>query len=95
MFKENSKCVICGKFLRRPGEICDECVAEIYLESLLTGETVLDIFRRYKYKSEDAIYTILKYRMKKLRSNQAYFEELLFRILARRRSSSINSSAES
>lgn len=42
-FKENSKCVRCGKFIREVKKICDDCVLEIYLETVLTRRTLTEI----------------------------------------------------
>jgi len=47
LFKENSRCVRCGRKLNLVSKICDSCVVEIYIISMLTGEPVKSIAKRY------------------------------------------------
>ena len=42
-FKENIKCLVCGRRLPELFKICDDCVLDIYLETVLIPKTLSEI----------------------------------------------------
>lgn len=66
-FKENSRCVRCGKRLNFVGKICDNCVVEMHVESILTNTPLKQITARY-----GLYYTAVVHRLSTLKANGTY-----------------------
>jgi hypothetical protein len=72
-FKENSRCIRCGRRLEVVAKICDSCVVEMHVESILTNTPLVEITKRY-----DIYYTTVLHKLGALRNNGKY-QQLFFK----------------